>query len=78
MAEIEQLHDRGRRRGRATGNGGNGGDLRERLAGLAADMKHVATKADLKGMENRLIMWMMGVIGLTVVGLVTAALRSMS
>ena len=41
-------------------------------------MKHVATKADLKGMENRLIMWMMGVIGLTVVGLVTAAIRSMT
>ena len=40
-------------------------------------MQHVATKADLKNTENRLIRWMLGTIMVATVGLSLAVLRAL-
>ncbi len=78
MADIERFPGRGQRRGRATGSGnGNGGTLGERSVALETDMQHVATKADLKNTENRLIRWMLGTIMVATVGLSLAVLRAL-
>ena len=53
-------------------NGGNG-DVRERLKALETEMRHVATKADLKATESSLIKWMMGAIAASTITLVVAS-----
>ncbi len=39
-------------------------ELREELADLRGEfVRHYATKADLAGLENRLVKWMFGILG---------------
>ena len=40
-------------------------------------MDYVATKEDLKNLENTLIKWMIGTIAVSLLGLVVATIRSM-
>ena len=58
-------------------NNGNGGDLRERLVRLETRMDYVATKEDLKHLENTLIKWMIGTVSVSLLALVAATIRSM-
>ena len=76
MSDVAQLHPTTTPKG-GNGNAG-GGDVRERLVRLETKMGYVATKEDLKDMENTLIKWMMGTIAIALVGLVVATIRSMT
>ena len=55
----------------------NGGGEATRLTRLETQMEYVATKADLKHLENTLIKWMLGTIGVTALTLIAATLRSL-
>ncbi len=49
-------------------------DHGERLTRLEATIKHLATKADLRAMETRLLLAIIAIVGIGV-GIVVAALR---
>ena len=48
------------------GNGGGGKGIPERLSALETEVKHLATKADLQNMENKLLKWQIGILAVVV------------
>lgn len=77
MSNVEEFPDKRRNSDFANGNGGNS-DVRERLAKLEAQVEHLATKADIKSMENSLIKWMMGTIAVSALTLIVAVIRTLN
>lgn len=59
---------------RSQNGGGNGGGIGERLARVEADMKHLATKADLQALKNDLLKWQIGILAIACISLIVAAL----
>lgn len=50
--------------------------LEERVASIEATLPHLATKADLERMFNRLLMAFVGAVGSLAVGIVILLIRS--
>ena len=62
MSNVRPIGGRvGLQEGGDNGNGG-GKNIPERLSALEADMKHLATKADLQSMENKILKWQIGIL----------------
>ena len=58
------------------GQGGGGGDIRERLARIENELKHLAKREDIKDMEAKIMRWLLGLVSTALIAVAIALIRT--